>query len=461
MSKPSAVAEKGKKSVHDYVNGVLANVIAKNPGEKEFHQAVKEVLETLTPVLEKHPEYVKAKILDRIVEPERSITFRVPWTDDKGEVQVNRGFRFEFNSAIGPYKGGLRFHPSVNASILKFLGFEQIFKNALTTLPMGGGKGGSDFDPKGKSDAEVMRFCQSFMTELCKHIGPDTDVPAGDIGVGGREIGYMFGQYKRIKNEFTGVLTGKGITWGGSLIRPEATGFGVVYFAEEQLKTKGTSFKGKTVAVSGFGNVAWGAVQKVNDLGGKVVTISGPDGYIHDPEGIKGDKWEYMLQLRASGEDIVAPYAEKFKSGKFYAGKKPWEVKVDVALPCATQNELNENDAKTLIKNGVMCVTEGANMPCTPEAVTAFQEAKVLFAPGKASNAGGVATSGLEMSQNSMRMSWSREEVDKHLHNIMVNIHNACVTAAKEAGQPGNYVLGANCAGFKKVADAMMAQGLV
>jgi glutamate dehydrogenase (NADP+) len=460
MSK-TAVAEKGKKSVHDYVNGVLANVIAKNPGEKEFHQAVKEVLETLTPVLEKHPEYVKAKILDRIVEPERSITFRVPWTDDKGEVQVNRGFRFEFNSAIGPYKGGLRFHPSVNASILKFLGFEQIFKNALTTLPMGGGKGGSDFDPKGKSDAEVMRFCQSFMTELCRHIGPDTDVPAGDIGVGGREIGYMFGQYKRIRNEFTGVLTGKGTTWGGSLIRPEATGFGVVYFAEEQLKTKGTSFKGKTVAVSGFGNVAWGAVQKVNDLGGKVVTISGPDGYIHDPEGIKGDKWEYMLNLRASGEDIVAPYAEKFKGAKFYAGKKPWEVKVDVALPCATQNELNENDAKTLIKNGVMCVTEGANMPCTPEAVTAFQNAKVLFAPGKASNAGGVATSGLEMSQNSMRMSWSREEVDKHLHGIMVNIHNACVTAAKEAGMPGNYVAGANMAGFKKVAEAMMAQGLV
>jgi glutamate dehydrogenase (NADP+) len=460
MSKPSAVAEKGKKSVHDYVNGVLANVIAKNPGEKEFHQAVKEVLETLTPVLEKHPEYVKAKILDRIVEPERSITFRVPWTDDKGEVQVNRGFRFEFNSAIGPYKGGLRFHPSVNASILKFLGFEQIFKNALTTLPMGGGKGGSDFDPKGKSDAEVMRFCQSFMTELCRHIGPNTDVPAGDIGVGGREIGYMFGQYKRIRNEFTGVLTGKGITWGGSLIRPEATGFGVVYFAEEQLKTKGTSFKGKTVAVSGFGNVAWGAVKKVNDLGGKVVTISGPDGCIYDKDGIKGEKWEYMLNLRASGEDIVAPYAKKF-GAEFRAGKKPWEVKVDVALPCATQNELNETDAKTLIKNGVICVTEGANMPCTPEAVTAFQEAKILFAPGKASNAGGVATSGLEMSQNSMRMSWSSEEVDKHLHSIMVNIHNACVTAAKEAGQPGNYVLGANCAGFKKVADAMMAQGLV
>ncbi len=461
MSKTSAVAEKGKKSVHDYVNGVLANVIAKNPGEKEFHQAVKEVLETLTPVLEKHPEYVKAKILDRIVEPERAVTFRVPWQDDKGEIQINRGFRVEFNSAIGPYKGGLRFHPSVNLSILKFLGFEQIFKNSLTTLPMGGGKGGSDFDPKGKSDNEVMRFCQSFMTELFRHIGPDTDVPAGDIGVGGREIGFLFGQYKRLKNEFTGVLTGKGLTWGGSLIRPEATGFGVVYFCEEQLKTKGTGLKGKTVAVSGFGNVAWGAVQKVNDLGGKVVTISGPDGYIHDPEGIKGEKWEYMLQLRASGEDIVAPYADKFKGARFFSGRKPWEVKVDVALPCATQNELGESDARQLINNGVVCVTEGANMPCTPEAVEAFRKAGVLFAPGKASNAGGVATSGLEMSQNSVRMSWSREEVDKHLHNIMVNIHNACVTAAKEAGHPGNYVMGANIAGFKKVAEAMMAQGLV
>ena len=461
MSKTSAVAEKGKKSVHDYVNGVLANVIAKNPGEKEFHQAVREDLETLTPVLENHPEYVKAKILDRIVEPERAVTFRVPWQDDKGEIQINRGFRVEFNSAIGPYKGGLRFHPSVNLSILKFLGFEQIFKNSLTTLPMGGGKGGSDFDPKGKSDNEVMRFCQSFMTELFRHIGPDTDVPAGDIGVGGREIGFLFGQYKRLKNEFTGVLTGKGLTWGGSLIRPEATGFGVVYFCEEQLKTKGTGLKGKTVAVSGFGNVAWGAVQKVNDLGGKVVTISGPDGYIHDPEGIKGEKWEYMLQLRASGEDIVAPYADKFKGARFFSGRKPWEVKVDVDLPCATQNELGESDARQLINNGVVCVTEGANMPCTPEAVEAFRKAGVLFAPGKASNAGGVATSGLEMSQNSVRMSWSREEVDKHLHNIMVNIHNACVTAAKEAGHPGNYVMGANIAGFKKVAEAMMAQGLV
>ena len=460
MSTNAATAEK-KSSAHEYVTGLMTRVVNKNPGEKEFHQAVKEVLETLTPVLEKHPEYIKAKVLDRIVEPERAVTFRVPWQDDKGEYQINRGFRVEFNSAIGPYKGGLRFHPSVNLSILKFLGFEQIFKNSLTTLPMGGGKGGSDFDPKGKSDAEVMRFCQSFMTELFRHIGPDTDVPAGDIGVGGREIGYMFGQYKRLKNEFTGVLTGKGLAWGGSLIRPEATGFGVVYFAQEQLKTKGTDFRGKIVAVSGFGNVAWGAVQKVNDLGGKVVTISGPDGYIYDKDGIKGDKWEYMLHLRATGQDIVAPYADKFKGAEFHAGKKPWCVKVDVALPCATQNELNETDAKELIKNGCVCVTEGANMPCTPEAVEAFMAAKLLFAPGKASNAGGVATSGLEMSQNSIRMSWSREEVDKHLHSIMVNIHEACVTAAKEAGVPGNYVAGANIAGFKKVAEAMMAQGLV
>ncbi len=456
----AATADK-KGSAHEYVAGLMTRVINKNPGEKEFHQAVKEVLETLTPVLEKHPEYIKAKILDRLVEPERAITFRVPWQDDKGEYQVNRGFRVEFNSAIGPYKGGLRFHPSVNLSILKFLGFEQIFKNSLTTLPMGGGKGGCDFDPKGKSDSEVMRFCQSFMTELFRHIGPDTDVPAGDIGVGGREIGYLFGQYKRLKNEFTGVLTGKGLAWGGSLIRPEATGFGVVYFAQEQLKTKSTDFKGKKVAVSGFGNVAWGAVQKVNDLGGTVVTISGPDGYIYDKDGIKGDKWEYMLKLRATGQDIVAPYAEKFKGAEFHAGKKPWGVKVDVALPCATQNELNEKDAADLLKNGVICVTEGANMPCTPEAVEAFMKAKILFAPGKASNAGGVATSGLEMSQNSIRMSWSREEVDKHLHGIMVNIHTACVTAAKEAGMPGNYVAGANIAGFKKVAEAMMAQGLV
>ena len=460
MPKTAATTEK-KSSAHDYVNGLIEHVVSKNPGEKEFHQAVKEVLETLTPILEKHPEYIKAKILDRLVEPERALIFRVAWQDDKGETRINRGFRVQFNSAIGPYKGGLRFHPSVNLSILKFLGFEQIFKNSLTTLPMGGGKGGSDFDPKGKSDGEVMRFCQSFMTELFRHFGPDTDVPAGDIGVGGREIGFMFGQYKRLANEFTGVLTGKGTTWGGSLIRPEATGYGVVYFCEEQLKTKGAGLKGKTVAVSGFGNVAWGAVKKVNDLGGKAVTISGPDGYIYDKDGIEGDKWEYMLKLRASGQDIVAPYAEKFKGAEFHAGKKPWCVKVDVALPCATQNELNEKDAAELVKNGCMCVTEGANMPCTPEAVEVFMTAKLLFAPGKASNAGGVATSGLEMSQNSMRMSWSSEEVDKHLHEIMVNIHNACVTAAKEAGQPGNYVMGANIAGFKKVAEAMMAQGLV
>ncbi len=460
MPKTSAVAEKSKTSVHGYINGLLANVVAKNPGEKEFHQAVKEVVETLAPILEKHPEYIKAKILDRMIEPDRAIYFRVPWQDDKGEFRINRGFRVQFNNAIGPYKGGLRFHPSVNLSILKFLGFEQTFKNSLTTLPMGGSKGGSDFDPRGKSDNEVMRFCQSFMTELFRHIGPDTDVPAGDMGVGGREIGFLFGQYKRLTKEFTGVLTGKGLAWGGSLIRPEATGYGVVYFCEEQLKTKGTSLKGKTVAVSGFGNVAWGAVKKANDLGAKVVTISGPDGYIYDKAGISGAKWEYMLELRASGQDIVEPYAKKF-GAEFHAGKHPWEVKVDVALPCATQNELNETDAKNLIKNGVTCVTEGANMPCTPEAVTAFQSANVLFSPGKASNAGGVATSGLEMSQNSMRMSWSSEEVDKHLHNIMISIHSACVNAAKEAGHPGNYVMGANIAGFKKVAEAMMAQGHV
>ena len=460
MPKPAATTEK-KSSAHDYVTGLIEYVVEKNPGEKEFHQAVKEVLETLTPILEKRPEYIKARILDRLVEPERVLMFRVAWQDDKGEIHINRGFRVQFNSAIGPYKGGLRFHPSVNLSILKFLAFEQIFKNSLTTLPMGGGKGGSDFDPKGKSDSEVMRFCQSFMTELFRHIGPDTDVPAGDIGVGGREIGYLFGQYKRLANEFTGVLTGKGTSWGGSLIRPEATGFGVVYFAQEQLKTKGTDFKGKTVAVSGFGNVAWGAVKKVNDLGGKVVTISGPDGYIYDKDGISGEKWEYMLKLRATGQDIVAPYAEKFKGAQFHAGKRPWSVKVDVALPCATQNELDGGDAAELVENGCMCVTEGANMPCTPEAVEVFMKAKLLFAPGKASNAGGVATSGLEMSQNSMRMSWSSEEVDKHLHNIMVNIHNACVAAAKEAGHPGNYVMGANIAGFKKVAEAMLAQGLV
>jgi len=450
-----------KSSVREYVESVMKDVINKNPGEKEFHQAVEEVLFSLIPALERHPEYIKAKLLQRIVEPERVVMFRVPWQDDKGEYHINRGYRVEFNSAIGPYKGGLRFHPSVNLSILKFLGFEQIFKNSLTTLPMGGGKGGSDFDPRGKSDNEVMRFCQSFMTELFRHIGPDTDVPAGDIGVGGREIGYLFGQYKRLKNEFTGVLTGKGITWGGSLIRPEATGFGVVYFAQEMLKTKNMDLHGKRVAISGFGNVAWGAALKASQLGAKVVTISGPDGVIVDEDGIKDEKVDFMLKMRASGKDEVKQYSEKFKSAKFYAGKKPWSVKVDVALPCATQNELNEEDAKELVKNGCICVTEGANMPCTPEAIDVFHTAKVLFSPGKASNAGGVATSGLEMTQNSIRMSWSREEVDSHLHNIMINIHNSCLKAAEEYGHKGNYVIGANIAGFLKVADAMMAQGLV
>ncbi len=442
------------------VKQFMDEVIAANPGEKEFHQAVQEVAEKLIPFIEENPKYRHAKILERLVEPERVIMFRVPWIDDEGNVQVNKGYRIEFNSAIGPYKGGLRFHPSVTLSILKFLGFEQIFKNSLTTLPMGGGKGGSNFNPKGKSDNEIMRFCQSFMTELQRHIGPDTDVPAGDIGVGGREIGYMFGQYKRLRNEFTGVLTGKGIEWGGSLMRPEATGFGDVYFAEEMLKTKGESFKGKTVAVSGFGNVAWGAVIKVNELGGKVVTLSGPDGYIYDPDGITGEKVEYMLELRATNNDVVQPYADEFNV-EFFPNKRPWEVKVDVALPCATQNELDGNDAKALIENGVICVSEGANMPCTPEAIEAFQKAKILFAPGKASNAGGVAVSGLEMSQNSMRLGWTSEEVDKKLHTIMQDIHAACVKYGTEKDGYVDYVKGANIAGFVKVADAMLAQGVV
>lgn len=444
----------------DYTNKLLADVKAKNPAEPEFHQAVEEVMGSLELVLQRHPEYRSMKILERMVEPERVITFRVPWMDDQGEIHINRGYRIEMNSAIGPYKGGLRFHPSVTLGILKFLAFEQVFKNSLTTLPMGGGKGGSDFDPKGKSDNEVMRFCQSFMTELQRHIGPDTDVPAGDIGVGAREIGFLFGQYKRLRNEFTGVLTGKGINWGGSLIRPEATGFGVVYFAQEMLKTKKTSFDGKTVAVSGFGNVAWGAVQKATELGGKVVTLSGPDGYIYDPDGIKGEKIDYMLKLRASNKDAVEDYAKEFKV-KFVPGKRPWEVKCDVALPCATQNELNEDNAKELVKNGCICVCEGANMPTTIEGFKVFTDAKILYAPGKASNAGGVATSGLEMSQNSMRLPWSREEVDQRLHQIMIRIHDTCVTTAEKYGTPGNYVNGANIAGFLKVADAMLDQGLV
>jgi glutamate dehydrogenase (NADP+) len=444
----------------DYTNKILADVKAKNPSEPEFHQAVEEVMGSLELVLQRHPEYRSMKILERMVEPERTIIFRVPWLDDQGEIHINRGYRIEMNSAIGPYKGGLRFHPSVTMGILKFLAFEQVFKNSLTTLPMGGGKGGSDFDPKGKSDNEVMRFCQSFMTELQRHIGPNTDVPAGDIGVGGREIGFLFGQYKRLRNEFTGVLTGKGINWGGSLVRPEATGYGVVYFAQEMLKTKKTSFDGKTVAVSGFGNVAWGAVQKATQLGGKVVTLSGPDGYIYDPDGIKGEKIDYMLKLRSSNKDAVEDYAKEFKV-KFVPGKRPWEVKCDVALPCATQNELNADNATELIKNGCMCVCEGANMPTTLDGYKVFSDAKILYSPGKASNAGGVATSGLEMSQNSMRLPWSSEEVDKRLHEIMVRIHDTCITTAEKYGKPGNYVDGANIAGFLKVADAMLDQGLV
>ncbi len=446
--------------MNSYVSQVIDEVKQRYYWEKEFIQAVTEVFESLSLVMDKEPKYKKYRILERLVEPERTIIFRVPWTDDKGEVRINRGYRIEFNSALGPYKGGLRFHSSVTLSILKFLGFEQIFKNSLTGLPMGGGKGGSDFDLKGKSEGEVMRFCQSFMSELFRHIGADTDVPAGDIGVGAREIGYLFGQYKKLKNEFTGVLTGKGLNWGGSLVRPEATGFGVVYFAEEMLKTKGESLDGKTVAISGFGNVAWGAAIKANQLGAKVVTLSGPDGYIYDPDGIKGEKIDYMLEMRASGRDTVKDYADKFKV-KFFENRRPWEVKVDVVLPCATQNEIDGNDAKTLVKNGCKFVVEGSNMSSTPEAVEVFLTNKILYSPGKASNAGGVATSGLEMSQNSMRLQWTREEVDKRLKEIIVKIHQSCVDAAKDYGTPGNYVNGANIAGFKKVADAMIDQGLV
>ena len=444
----------------DYINKVIAHVKAKNFNEPEFHQAVEEVCESLEPIFARHPEYQAARILERMVEPERIIIFRVPWMDDQGDIHINRGFRVQMNSAIGPYKGGLRFHPSVTLSILKFLAFEQVFKNSLTTLPMGGGKGGSDFDPKGKTDNEVMRFCQSFMTELYRHIGADIDVPAGDIGVGGREIGFLFGQFKRLTKEFNGVLTGKGLNWGGSLIRPEATGFGVVYFTEEMLNTKGMSIAGKTVAVSGFGNVAWGAVTKVNQLGGKVVTISGPDGFVYDPDGIKDEKIDYMLEMRASAKDEVRSYANKFKV-QFFAGKRPWSLKVDVAIPCATQNELDENDAKELVKNGCVCVCEGANMPTTMEGFKVFYSARILFSPGKASNAGGVATSGLEMSQNSMRLPWPKEEVDNRLHQIMKSIHATCVQTAERFGEPGNYVMGANIAGFLKVANAMLEQGLV
>ncbi|MGB6122816.1 MAG: NADP-specific glutamate dehydrogenase [Bacteroidota bacterium] len=444
----------------EYVENLVVQVKAKNPSEPEFHQAVEEVVESLDLVFKRHPEYRSAKILERMVEPERIVIFRVPWMDDQGEIHINRGYRIQMNSAIGPYKGGLRFHPSVTLGILKFLAFEQAFKNALTSLPMGGGKGGSDFDPKGKSDHEVMRFCQSFMTELFRHIGPEIDVPAGDIGVGTREIGYLFGQYKRLTREFTGVMTGKGLHWGGSLIRPEATGYGVVYFTEEMLKTKGESVDGKRVAVSGFGNVAWGAVEKITQLGGTVVTLSGPDGFIYDEDGVKGEKINHMLDMRASARDCVKDYAEKFKV-PFHPGKRPWSVKVDVALPCATQNELDEEDAKELVENGCICVCEGANMPTTIDGVRVLQEAKTLYSPGKASNAGGVATSGLEMSQNSMRLPWPKEEVDHRLHQIMRNIHETCLETATKYGAPGNYVIGANIAGFLKVADAMIDQGLV
>ena len=443
------------------INDFMALIEAKNPNEPEFLQAVREFAETVMPFIANEKKYDGKNVLLRMAEPERSVIFRVPWVDDKGEIQVNRGFRIQMNSAIGPYKGGIRFHQTVNLSVLKFLAFEQVFKNSLTTLPMGGGKGGSDFDPQGKSDAEVMRFCQSFMTELCRHIGPDLDVPAGDIGVGAREIGYMFGQYKRIRNEFTGVLTGKGLAYGGSLIRPEATGYGVVYFTQQMLKTKGQSIEGKTVAISGFGNVAWGVALKVNELGGKLVTISGPDGYIYDADGISGEKIEFMLEMRASGNNRAESYAEKFPSAVFHKGKSPWEAKVDVAIPCATQNELTEADAIKLIANGVLCVTEAANMPCTLGAIKQFLDAKVLFAPGKAANAGGVAASGLEMTQNSIRLNWTSEEVDARLKDIMTGIHSQCKKYGTDNDGYVNYVKGANIAGFVKVADAMLAQGVV
>lgn len=448
-------------NIEAQLNEFMTKVIAKNPGEPEFHQAVKEVAESLLPFINENPKYKQAKILERLAEPERVIIFRVPWLDDKGEIQINRGFRIEMNSAIGPYKGGLRFHPTVNLGILRFLAFEQVLKNSLTTLPMGGGKGGSDFDPKGKSDNEVMRFCQSFMTELQRHIGPDTDVPAGDIGVGGREIGFLFGQYKRLRNEFTGVLTGKGLGWGGSLIRPEATGYGLVYFAKEMLATQGKDFKDKIVLVSGSGNVAQFACEKAMQLGGKVVTLSDSNGTIYDPDGIDEAKLEYVKELKNVKRGRIKEYASKYPSAKYLEGQRPWNIKCDIALPCATQNEVNEEDAKALIANGCFCVAEGANMPSTNEAIAVYQNAKILYAPGKASNAGGVATSGLEMTQNSMRLPWSREKVDEELHNIMVNIHKTCVKYGTEADGRINYVKGANIGGFVKVADAMLDQGLV
>lgn len=446
-----------KQSIKDFISGVAEM----NPNEPEFIQAVTEVAETVIPFIEENEKYQNKMLLERMVEPERTLLFRVPWTNDKGEIQVNKGYRVEFNSAIGPYKGGLRFHPSVNLSILKFLGFEQVFKNSLTTLPMGGGKGGSNFNPKGKSDAEVMRFCQSFMTELSRHIGPNTDVPAGDIGVGGREIGYMFGQYKRLRNEFTGVLTGKGRSYGGSLIRPEATGYGNVYFAQNMLETKGESFKGKTVVISGSGNVAQYAAEKTMELGGKVVTLSDSSGFIYDAEGLNAEKLAFVMELKNEKRGRIKEYLNKYPAASYTEGSTPWAVDCDIALPCATQNELDGDDAKTLVDNGCICVGEGANMPCTPEAIEVFQNAKILFSPGKASNAGGVATSGLEMSQNSLRYSWTREEVDAKLHGIMNDIHAACVKYGKDGDGYVDYVKGANVAGFVKVADAMLEQGVV
>ena len=444
------------------VKKLMAELEAKHPGEKEYLQAVHEVLESVEEVYNQHPEFEKAKIVERIVEPDRIFTFRVTWVDDKGETQTNLGYRVQFNSAIGPYKGGLRFHKAVNLSMLKFLGFEQTFKNALTTLPMGGGKGGSDFDPVGKSDAEIMRFCQAFMWELWQNIGKDTDVPAGDVGVGGREIGYMYGMYKKLAREYnTGVLTGKGINWGGSLIRPEATGYGALYFVEDMLAKAGKNLKGKTIAVSGFGNVAWGAAQKATELGAKVIAISGPDGVVAIPNGMTNEMIDYLLDLRASNQNIVSPFAQKYPEAKFTAGKKAWSIKCDIALPCAFQNELDGDDAKELIKNGTWCVAEVSNMGCTPEAIKAFQDAKILFAPGKAVNAGGVATSGLEMTQNAMHISWTAEEVDAKLHQIMSSIHNACVEYGTQKDGSVNYVNGANIAGFMKVAKAMLDQGLV
>ncbi len=443
------------------LKNIMNNLEKKHPGELEFLQAVREVLESIEEVVNENPQFESAAIIERLVEPDRILMFKVPWIDDNGDVQMNLGYRVQFNNALGPYKGGLRFHPSVNLSILKFLGFEQIFKNSLTTLPLGGSKGGSDFNAKGKSDNEIMRFCQAFMLELWKIIGPDTDVPAGDIGVGGREIGYLYGMYKKLSRENTGVLTGKGLGWGGSLIRPEATGFGGVYFMQEMLTMQNETFEGKTVALSGFGNVAWGVALKVTELGGKVITISGPDGYVYDPDGVSGEKIDYLLELRASNQDVVSPYVEEFPSATFVSGKHPWEVKCDIAMPCATQNELNKEDAQHLIDNGVMAVAEVSNMGCTAEAVNLLYEKKIHFGPGKAVNAGGVAVSGLEMTQNAMKLSWFAEEVDAKLHRIMSSIHKACIKYGAEENGYINYVKGANIAGFLKVANAMLDQGVI